>query len=183
MLSTAETAALVERAQRGEPTAFSALARAYLRAAYAVALGIVGRAQDADDVAQDAFVLAFERLDTCRDPARFGGWLLAIVRNQARNFLSKRKLRDVSATSDVPELASPAPPPDARADREALMGALMNLSEMRREVVLLHDMDNWTHAEIASALDITEVSSRQYLFQARRELKSVLSPGEGPDDG
>ncbi len=175
MLSTEETKALVLRAQQGEADAFTALSRAYLRSAYAVALAVVGRPQDADDVAQDAFVLAFERLESCREPARFGGWLLTIVRNQARNFLERRKLRDVPRDSQPPELAAEGPAPDARSESEGLVRALQMLSAMRREVVLLHDLDGWSHAEIAAALEISEVSSRQYLFQARRELREALS--------
>jgi RNA polymerase sigma-70 factor (ECF subfamily) len=183
VLSSEATAALVVRAKGGDADAFSSLVRAYLRAAYAVALGIVGRQADADDVAQDAFVLAFERLESCREPARFGGWLLTIVRNQAKNFIQRRNLRDVTKTGDVPDLAALSPLPDARVESEALMQALMTLSEMRREIVLLHDLDSWTHGEIAQALDISEVSSRQYLFQARRELRAALSLGEDDHDG
>jgi RNA polymerase sigma-70 factor (ECF subfamily) len=175
VLSTNETAALVLRARQGDADAFTALSRAFLRPAYAVALAVVGRPQDADDVAQDAFVLAFERLDSCREPARFGGWLLTIVRNQARNFLERRKLRDVPRDSQPPELTAEGPLPDARSEREELVRALQTLSATRREVVLLHDLDGWSHSEIAAALEISEVSSRQYLFQARRELREALS--------
>jgi RNA polymerase sigma-70 factor (ECF subfamily) len=133
-------------------------------------------------VAQDAFVLAFERLDSCREPARFGGWLLTIVRNQARNFVERRKLRDVPRDSQPPELTAEGPAPDARSESAELVRALEMLSAMRREVVLLHDLDGWSHQEIAAALEISEVSSRQYLFQARRELRAALS-AEGNSHG
>ena len=51
--------------------------------AYAIALAVLGRPADADDVAQDAFVAALERIRDCREPARFSGWLVRIVRNRA----------------------------------------------------------------------------------------------------
>jgi RNA polymerase sigma-70 factor (ECF subfamily) len=169
-----ETAALVVRAQRGEADAFTALVRAYLRAAYSVALATVGRPADAEDVAQDAFLLAFERLDTCREPARFGGWLLQIVRNQGRNWLERRRLRDVPAEDRAPEPVQQSGATEAAASRVPLLRALTLLGPVRREILLLHDLEGWTHPEIASALDISVVMSRQHLFLARRELRAHL---------
>jgi RNA polymerase sigma-70 factor, ECF subfamily len=175
------TASLVVRAQRGERGAFDALVRAYLRAAYAVALGVVGRPADAEDVAQDAMLIAFERIDTCREPARFAGWLLQIVRNQGRNWLERRKLRDPPA-GDVPqERFGEVPPPYAAGEQGGLLQAMGLLSPVAREVVLLHDLEGWTHAEIGSALGVSEVMSRQHLFLARRELRSQL--GDPVADG
>ncbi len=107
-LTDAETADLVLRAQRGDAAAFTGLARAFLRAAYAVALAIVRRRADAEDVAQDAFVLALERIGTCREPPRFASWLLAIVRTRALNWLDRRRLRDVPRDDTVVDAAGRA---------------------------------------------------------------------------
>jgi RNA polymerase sigma factor (sigma-70 family) len=173
------TADLVVRAQRGEPDACAALARAYLRAAYSVALATVGRPADAEDVAQDALILALERIETCREPERFGGWLLQIVRNQSKNWLDRRRLRDVPSSDHVPEPVDAARPLDATASRGQLLRALCGLDPVRREIVLLHDLEGWTHPEIAAALDLSETNCRQHLFQARRELRATLD-GEKP---
>jgi RNA polymerase sigma-70 factor (ECF subfamily) len=164
----------VIRAQCGDPVAFKELVQAHLRSAYSVALAILGRPSDAEDVAQDAFLLAFERLDTCREPERFAGWLLQIVRNQARNALASRRLRDVPAQDQTEELSSNLPMTDATAFSSQLLAALNSLSAARREVVLLHDLEGWTHAEIADALEFSEQMSRQHLFQARRALRKQL---------
>lgn len=169
-----ETAALVVRAQNGDPDAFQALVRAYLRPAFSVALAVVGRPADAEDVAQDALLLAFERLETCREPARFAGWLLQIVRNQARNWLDRRRLRDVPARHVVVEQVHGDPQPDASAFREHLLQALAVLSPVQREVVMLHDLEGWTHPEIAAALGMSETMSRQHLFLARRRMREQL---------
>jgi len=168
---------LVARARRGDPAAFDELVRSYLRPAYAVALAVVGRPADAEDIAQDAFCLAFEKLDSCRDPSRFAGWLLTIVKNQARNWLVKRKLRDVSRMSSLPEQPDQGAGPDASALRAPLLAALALLGEAQREVVLLHDLEGWTHGEIAKALGISEVMSRQHLFVARKKLRTQLEGG------
>jgi RNA polymerase sigma-70 factor (ECF subfamily) len=164
-------AELVARARRGDPAAFDALVRRHLRAAYAVALAVLGRPADADDVAQEAFVAALERLDDCREPARFSGWLIRIVRNRALNALEKRKLRDAG---DIGDVASASAVGDVVLRRHWL-AALATLSPLQREIVLLHDLDGWTHAEIADALGITENNCRQHLFTARRALRSELS--------
>jgi RNA polymerase sigma-70 factor (ECF subfamily) len=161
---------LVLRARRGEPAAFEELARRHLRTAYVIALAVLGRPADAEDVAQEAFVAVLERIDDCREPARFSGWLVKIVRNRALNALDKRRLRD--AQPDV-EVAAPAGGGDVVA-RARLLAALARLSPVQREIVLLHDLDGWTHAELAGALGISEVNCRQHLFTARRVLRAEL---------
>ena len=165
-------AELVARARRGEPSAFDQLVRRHLRAAYAVALAVLGRAADADDVAQEAFVTALERLDDCREPARFSGWLIQIVRNRAKNALEKRKLRD--SAGELTDVAVPGHAGDVVL-RAQLLAALATLTPVQREIVLLHDLDGWTHAELADALGLSEVNCRQHLFTARRALRTELA--------
>jgi RNA polymerase sigma-70 factor (ECF subfamily) len=169
---TAEPVAeLVRRARRGEASAFDELVRRHLRAAYAVALAVLGRPGDAEDVSQDAFVVALERLADCRDPARFSGWLLQIVRNRALHALERRKVREPAG--DVAGAATHAVAADVVL-RARLLAALDRLSRVQREIVLLHDLDGWTHAELAELLGITEVNCRQHLFTARRALRAEL---------
>jgi RNA polymerase sigma-70 factor, ECF subfamily len=172
VVSFADVAELVVRARRGDPSAIDQLVRRHLRAAYAVALAVLGRPADADDVAQEAFVAALERLDDCREPARFSGWLVRIVRNRALHALEKRKLRD--PRDDAGDVAAPGSAGDVVL-RAHLLAALATLSVVQREIVLLHDLDGWTHAEIADALGITDNNCRQHLFAARRALRAELS--------
>lgn len=166
---------VVRRAQTGDPKAFEQLARQFLRGAYAVALSIVRRPSDAEDVAQDAFVLALEKIQTCREPDRFAGWLMQIVRNQAKNHLLRRKFRDV--TKEDPQDLPTGESPDLRDPQlqEELLRALHALTPPEREVVLLHDLEGWTHPEISKATEHSEVMSRQHLFQARKKLKKALN--------
>lgn len=180
MLDQAATLALVVRAQHGDKAAFSGLVGCFLRACYSVALAVVGRPADAEDVAQDALVVALERIGDCRHPDRFAGWLLQIVRNQARNWLAKRRLRDVASHDQLPHRGSFGAVEPTQAEqaglRDRLVEALAHLSEAQREVVLLHDLEEWTHQEIGQALGISEVMSRQHLFVARRILRGRLAP-------
>ncbi|HEX6370046.1 MAG TPA: sigma factor, partial [Longimicrobium sp.] len=75
---TDDVALLVERALGGDPDAADRLVRLHMGAAYAVALAVTRNPHEAEDVAQDALVLALERLAECRDPRKFGGWLVRI---------------------------------------------------------------------------------------------------------
>jgi RNA polymerase sigma-70 factor (ECF subfamily) len=169
-------AELVERSRRGDRRAFEALVRRHYGAAFAVALGRLGNRMDAEDVCQEAFVRALERLDDCREPARFVGWLLVIVRNRALNRVEYRRVRQGVSLEDVEPASAQDPARDvSRADlRDRLTEALSALTPVQREVVLLHDLEGWKHREIGEALDLTEVASRQHLFTARRALRDTL---------
>jgi RNA polymerase sigma-70 factor (ECF subfamily) len=167
-------AALIARARRGDAAALEVLVRRYLRPAYAVALSIVKNETDAEDLAQEALVVAFERLDQCREPARFAPWLFQGVRHRALNHLEQSKTR-AALLDQVVERSAQEVDPAQIVVRRRLLAALEKLSPIQREVVLLHDLQTWTHAEIASALDISEVMSRQHLFMARRILRAHLA--------
>ncbi len=84
---------LVRAATRGQAEAFGVLVSRYMRPGYLVALSVTGNPEDAEDVSQEAFLVALKRLEDCRDPERFGGWFLTIVRNRARNLLRRERLR------------------------------------------------------------------------------------------
>jgi RNA polymerase sigma-70 factor, ECF subfamily len=174
----AETdAALVQRARSGEADAFEALVRRHLRSAYAVALAQLGEEADAQDAVQDGFVTALERLDELRKPAGFGPWLLAIVRNRARDRRRARSVRDALPIEAAGRRSSGSDPlRDAERGelRESLLAALGRLPETQREVVLLFDLEGWSHREIAGRLGITEGSARVQLFNARRALRATL---------
>jgi len=171
---------LVRGARRGETGALEELARRHLRAAFAVALAVLGRPADAEDVAQEAFLVAIERLDSCREPARFSGWLIEIVRTRALNALARRKRHDGRAggvdRADLDRTPTAGAGFGDVALRGRLLDALDGLAPVQREVVLLHDLEGWTHAEIGAALGLSEVNCRQHLFTARRALRGVLAP-------
>ena len=167
---------LVRAARRGDAAATEELIRRHLRAAYAVALAVLNRPADAEDIAQDAFLVAIERLDECRDPARFSGWLVQIVRHRALHAVDKRRLRD--PVDEAGEIVAHVPASDVVL-RGHLLAALATLTPVQREVVLLHDLDGWTHAEIADALGLTENNCRQHLFTARKALRARLEADHG----
>ena len=164
---------LVRRAQAGDSQAFGALVGRYMRAAYAVSLSVTGRHDDAEDAAQEGLIVALERLDDCRAPDRFAGWLLTIVRNRARNLVRREVLRDTDA---VPETAAArGRTPEKAADhaelQERLGTALRRLPEVQRKIVLLHDLEGWRHREIAEHLGMPSGTVRSHLHFARKSLR------------
>lgn len=173
----ASDAELVARVRRGDRRAADRLLERYLRPCRAVALAITGHEADADDVCQDAFVSAMERIDDCRDPARFGGWLLQIVRNAARNALRRETVRRAEPLGDHPGGSTPATELERSELRTRLLEALGTLSEAHREVVLLHDLEGWKHGEIAERMALPAGTVRSHLHHARRRLREILGGG------
>jgi len=170
---------LVARVRRGDVEAADRLVRRHLTFAYAIALAVLGRPMDAEDVCQDALVRALEKIDDCRSPARFRFWLGQIVRNHARNALSRQRVRSAQALEDIEEQAAPGHAAEATERRElrtTLLAALDQLTHVQREVVLLKDLEGWDHRTIATALGVSEVMSRQHLFVARGLLRQALGP-------
>ena len=173
---SADDAALVARARRGEAAAFEALVRRHYRPAFATAMALSGTREDAEDICQDAFIKALERLDDCRQPERVGAWLLQIVRNRAHNHRAWRKVRETEPIEERDAAVADDPHRAMRRDelRRKLESALGTLTELQRQVVLLHDLEGMAHKEVAELLDISDVSSRQHLFVARRLLRERL---------
>lgn len=170
-------ALLVERVRGGDAEAFGELVRRHLRAANAIALAVVGSSADAEDVCQDAFITALERLDDCREPDRFPAWLLRIVRNRALSFRRYRKVRDalpLDAADREPGRDNPALDTERALLRERLLIAMEDLTEVQREVVLLHDLEGWRHREIAVLLGLPEGTVRAHLSRARHTLRGSL---------
>lgn len=175
-------AELVSRAALGESDSYAELVRRYSRAAYGLALSVTKRHQDAEDATQEAFVVALERLEDCRNPGKFGGWFLTIVRNRSRNLVRRESLREGEVLPF--DLSTPAPGPDVVTEREELqarlVAALGELTEVQRDVVILHDLEGWKHREIATKLDMPPGTVRSHLHYARKRLKECLSGSLDP---
>lgn len=180
----ADDARLVARVRGGDERAFEKLARAHYRASYVVALSVVGRQVDAEDVCHDAWVRALERIGELREAGRFRAWLLQIVRHTALNHLERARVRQAEPLDSAAAQRRGDPRQDLIVIflRARLERALVGISAVQRDVVLLHDLDGWSHRAIAAQLGMSEVMSRQHLFQGRRLLRRLLGEKDA-DDG
>lgn len=129
--------------------------------------------EDAEDVVQEAFVRAFQALDRFQADQSFSAWLNRIVANAALDLSRRRKVRSTEELSET--VASPFRDPAEAAElKSRLVAALSVLPERARAVIVLHDVEGFTHAEIADTLDIPSGTARSDLHHARRRLREML---------
>ena len=152
-------AVLVARAQGGDAAAFDSLVKRPLRAAHEVALAVLGENADADDAVQDAFLSALQHLDKCWPAEKFRAWLLTIVRNRAFDLTRRGRVRSVEVLEEG-TAHTRDPSPLEMAERSELnlrlSAAIGTLTETQREVFMMHDVEGWKHADIASLLGLAE---------------------------
>jgi len=163
---------LVCRAQGRDAEAFAALVARFQDAVHGTAWALLGDADDAEDVAQETFVVAWRELSSLREPAAFPGWICRIARNRAHN-VATRGRRWASLDGDVPQQDPVDPERVSLAD--ALRTAFAGLSEPLRLVTTLHYVDGYSIAEIAALLMVPEGTVKRRLHDARRALRSHVA--------
>ncbi|MEO8294508.1 MAG: sigma-70 family RNA polymerase sigma factor [Gemmatimonadota bacterium] len=168
---------LAQQAAQGDSDAFSKLIDRHAAAARRLARTVLQNSEDADDAAQDGFLLAWRHIDRY-DPNRpFAPWLMRIVMNAAADLRRKRKVR---STEQLPPGAparggSPEEETDRTLFRTELTEALKQLPDRQRTAVVLFDAEGYGHADIAAILGIPEGTVRSDVFHARRALRKALT--------
>ena len=166
---------LVTRILSGHPDLFGPLVERHIRAAHAIAYARLGNTADAEDAVQEAFLRAYEKLATLRDPDRFAAWLLTIARHEAGRIGAKRNHAPFqSEESDSPDKSDPAdavyPDPAQHEMNTLLRGHVMRLPESAREVLLLHYFAGHSARDIAALLDLRRSAVLKRLQRAREQL-------------
>ena len=160
-------------AQQGDPDAFAALVRLHERRAYAVTRAIVLTHEDAEDAVQEGFLHAYRALDRFLPDQPFGAWLYRIMANSALDLVRRRKVRDADELTEM--VAMPfRDPGEADELRTRLSEAITHLTERQRSVIVLHDVEGFTHGEIGQMLGIPEGTARSDLHHARATLRGLL---------
>jgi len=163
-----DTARLVRSAQGGDGEAFAQLYQRFARMVHGVVLARIARTE-VDDVVQDVFVTAFERLSSLREPAAFPGWLASIARHRAADY--GRRLVPVSPLDEVPV---PARGHD-RIEALAILDAIRSLPEAYSETLVLRLVEGMTGAEIAERTGLTAGSVRVNLHRGMKLLRDKLT--------
>lgn len=165
----------MERAGKGDQVAFRALYDANVDRIFRLAYRMAGEEELARDFTQEAFVRAWQRLDQYRGDAAFSTWLHAIAVSVALNGLRKvdRHRKRERSLEDVAPAAPDRRGLDAGA-KDRLRGAVDDLPEMYRTVFLMHDLEGYSHGEIAEALGVAEGTSKARLHRARAKLRASL---------
>ena len=167
-------AELVNECRTGNRKAQFELYKLYATAMYNVALRIVNDDAEAEDVLQEAFLDAFNRIADFRQETTFGLWLKQIVINRSINYLRKRKVELVSL--DEVDIADEPNYDESETvlKVEAIKAAMNELPDGYRVVLTLYLFEGYDHEEISHILKISENTSRSQYLRAKRKLNSLL---------
>jgi RNA polymerase sigma-70 factor, ECF subfamily len=178
---------LLALAAEGDPRAIRTLYDRFSPRVYAVVRRIAGDDDLAQDYAQEAWIRAIRALPTFRGDARFSTWLHRIAVNAALQALRKAETR---RKREAPIAEGAAPPDVTVAPHEGdaflqqrLESALDRLPEGMRRVLILHDVEGYTHEEIGDVLGVTAGTSKSQLSKARAKMREMLSALDGALDG
>jgi RNA polymerase sigma-70 factor (ECF subfamily) len=175
--------AWIRAARRGDGAAYRRLVESHMRAIYALGYRILGDADDADDVAQETFVRAYQALDRYDERYSFYTWLRTIATRVALNEVAKRKRRRTDAgaafenAADLVADPHPDPASELAGDelRTAVARGLAALPAEFRAVLVLRAEQQMSYAEIAAALDLPEGTVMSRLHRARALLRRRLA--------
>jgi RNA polymerase sigma-70 factor (ECF subfamily) len=181
---------LVQEAQSGREEAFNLLVLRHRRAIFHTALGLLGDAQDADDLSQDVFIKAYESLGSFRGGSSFYTWLYRIAVNLSLNRIRARKVRTFFRLDQVEAILPAIDDTDASVERvEFLMKAreaILKLPDKQRAVFILRYFRDMSHAEIAEIMDRDVGTIKANYHQAVKKLRESLGnyvKGEDENDG
>jgi RNA polymerase sigma-70 factor (ECF subfamily) len=176
---------LLAACRRGDREAFEEVVRRTHKHVYTQALRLVGDRQEAEDVAQEAYLRVFRGLAGFRGDAQFETWLYRIVSNAAMSHLRKRR-RFAELVLDSSEESGEPPSSiqvaEEAVDRDALTKALESLPPSLRVVVILKDVYGLSCREIGDQIGVSEGAVKVRLHRARRRLKEMLFGAEARDE-
>jgi RNA polymerase sigma-70 factor (ECF subfamily) len=179
---------LLEKAKAGDVAAFEELIEAYQKKVFNLALRMIGNADDAADLAQEAFIRIYKAISGFKEQSSFSTWVYRITTNVCLDEIRKRKNRKVISLDEEihmddsemkRQVASDAPRPDETAEREELRrivnDAINSLPDEQRTAITLRDLHGMSYEEIARILDCPDGTVKSRINRARQALKNLLS--------
>jgi RNA polymerase sigma-70 factor (ECF subfamily) len=176
-------AAEVARARSGDEEAFRRLVEGYSSRLFRLAYRMTGNEMDAEDVVQETFLKAFQRLDQFEERSSFGSWLHRIAVHAGCDLLRRRRARGGSAVvsleaDDDLNMRAPDPSPERLAQgvqvQEGVALAMGRLSDRERSAFVLRHFEEMSTREISRLLGIEESAAKQSVFRAVRKLREAL---------
>lgn len=176
-LESADDRTIVGRAADGDTRAFEVLVRRYAGLMRVVARNVLGSNSDIDDVVQESFIVAWQRLETLQDPSVVKSWLLRIVTRRSLDRLRAGR-GELPLDDSVRAMPSTQPSPESaamsRSFEAAVATALASLSEDQRRCWVLRTVAEYSYSEIASELLLPESTVRGLLARARTRMSHEL---------
>lgn len=175
----------IERCQTGSKHAFEAIVHKYMKDAYFIALGLVGNREDALDLSQEAFIRAYNNLESFNSERSFFPWFYQILRNLCFSHLRRRNRRQARFATDLDSEQSTIEPeahdgfaPELVAERneakDRLWKAIGQLEPKHREVIILRHFQDLSYEEISQVLLCNKGTVTSRLYYARKRLKEIL---------
>jgi RNA polymerase sigma-70 factor (ECF subfamily) len=179
---------LIARCQRGDNEAFNLLVQRYERVVFNFAYRLAGNYDDANDVAQEAFVRAYSAMCTFRYDAAFSTWIFRITTNIFLDERKRRKIRNFTSLDEVVELdessvgrqiEDPSPTPEETVTSNERAGlitkAIQSLPEFQRTMIVLYHVERKSYEEIAEVMELPIGTVKSRMNRARLALKETLS--------
>lgn len=189
-----QESAVVRAVLDGDVNAFEMLVREYEKNVYNLALRMVGNGEDAADMSQEAFIKAYNSLNSFRGDSKFSVWLYRIVSNVCLDFIRSRKRKQTVSLSveddngeDVEldiadDTQSPERLMDKQLTRDAVRRGLASLPPGQRQILLLREIQGMSYDEIAEVLNVEAGTVKSRIFRARKKLSAfLLEDGNIPD--
>lgn len=174
----------IDRAQRGDPSAFERIYQLHSAQVYGVCLRMLGNTTEAEDLAQETFLVVLRKIRTFRGESAFSTWLhritinIVLMRLRRKTSLESPLEENEERESDRPVLCEKFASTDlllaGSLDRLNLERAMAQLSPFQKLVVILHDIQGYKHTEIAKMLDWSIGNSKSRLHRARARLRTLL---------
>ncbi len=179
-MTAPDDAELVARVLDGDAEAFAVLVERYRPRCGRFAVHMLGDAADAEEVVQEAFLRAYRALPRCRQPDRFGAWLLRILANRCRTARASRSRRErlVLLDDGVVGMAAVAHPEDRSAWREAIAVALARLAPEQREAFLLKHVEELDYGEMAEITGAGVSALKMRVKRACERLRELLQESD-----
>ncbi len=186
MVSPEEEAQWIARCQSGDASAFKSLVEKYERRAFWVAYHMVGQAEDAQDIVQEAFIRVYRAIPRFRLGKRFYTWFYQIVVHLAIDCLRKRREKnDIDVEAAEAMEASQADPAERllrTESSEEVQELLEKLSSRERAILVLRDIEGFSAKEIAEIIHTNHATVRWWLFLARKQFRREWEKRHGKED-
>ncbi|MBI1807740.1 MAG: RNA polymerase sigma factor [Ignavibacteria bacterium] len=177
-MTAADEQQLILHAKEGSHDAFRVLVERYMKQAYNIAYGFVNDHDDAEDIAQEAFVRVFRSIKTFRGDAEFATWLYRIVTNVSFNRTRQKKniaRREVQLVNETLETMGSATPEYSHDDVEAIMErALHELPTLQRATVILRHLNGMSTRQVSNVLRCSEGTVKTHLHRGLKKMKKMM---------
>ncbi len=175
----AEDDDLVQKCRRGDLSAFESIYRRHSTPMYNLAYRMVGNPSDAEDLLQEIFLLAFNKLSSYQGQSSLGTWLYRVATNRCLDHLRSRAKRyqNVTDSLDEKESLTPSAAKDTPAERVDLERSIAQLPDSYRAAFLLYDVEGFDHKEVAHILGVAEGTSKSLVHKARLKIRDTLGQG------